>query len=195
MKRLGLALVLAVSGCVSPPAKPAQVGMSVDQYRMTCPLDGMVISQDGDWVIGECRDKPGEYVEFKAGRITGVLTEQQMFERLADFKCRVSSDQTACRNFVLQQAAQHASQKAQDGRKARQAEWQSALSRMEFSINSPPAALAQSVDSATPMSGQMCIFSREAPAGMNKICYYDCIGTLVAQNQSAVSLCPLNISR
>lgn len=34
----------------------------------------------------------------------------------------------------------------------------------------------------------------ETPAGMNKICYYDCLGSTKAITVSAVLLCPLNIS-
>ena len=39
----------------------------------------------------------------------------------------------------------------------------------------------------------MCPKSGEQTSGMNKICYYNCLGSTVAINVSAVSLCPLSI--
>ncbi|BAQ16936.1 hypothetical protein [Methyloceanibacter caenitepidi] len=41
----------------------------------------------------------------------------------------------------------------------------------------------------------MCFFSHEVASGMNKICYYDCLGSPAAITISSVSLCPLNINR
>jgi hypothetical protein len=40
-----------------------------------------------------------------------------------------------------------------------------------------------------------CFFKREAVSGMNKICYYDCLGSEAAITISAVALCPLSIKR
>ena len=37
-------------------------------------------------------------------------------------------------------------------------------------------------------------FKYERTSGMNKICFYDYLGSEVAITQSAVSLCPLTIS-
>ena len=39
----------------------------------------------------------------------------------------------------------------------------------------------------------MCFKSGEEVSGMNKICYYNCLGSTLAINVSAVSLCPLSI--
>jgi hypothetical protein len=38
-----------------------------------------------------------------------------------------------------------------------------------------------------------CYSQGERVSGMNKICYYDCLGSAYAQTQSAVSLCPLTV--
>jgi hypothetical protein len=40
-----------------------------------------------------------------------------------------------------------------------------------------------------------CFFSHEQTSGMNKICYYDCLGSQAAITVSAVQLCPLSIRR
>lgn len=45
-----------------------------------------------------------------------------------------------------------------------------------------------------PMAGQVTCFGQgERTSGMNKICYYDCLGSSRAITQSSVSLCPLTI--
>lgn len=41
----------------------------------------------------------------------------------------------------------------------------------------------------------MCFFEYEQPAGMNKICYYDCLGSTVAITIRSIQLCPLSINR
>lgn len=40
-----------------------------------------------------------------------------------------------------------------------------------------------------------CFFIGEQTSGMNKICYYDCLGSTAAITISAVQLCPLTIRR
>ena len=40
-----------------------------------------------------------------------------------------------------------------------------------------------------------CFFQYEQMSGMNKICYYDCLGSAYAITISAVTLCPLTINR
>ena len=40
-----------------------------------------------------------------------------------------------------------------------------------------------------------CFFQGEQTSGFNKICYYDCLGSMTAINVSSVSLCPLTIAR
>lgn len=41
----------------------------------------------------------------------------------------------------------------------------------------------------------VCFFKRDETSGMNKICYYDCLGSLTAITISAVAICPLSIKR
>lgn len=41
----------------------------------------------------------------------------------------------------------------------------------------------------------LCFFQYEQTGGMNKICYYDCLGSTVAITLSAISICPININR
>jgi hypothetical protein len=43
--------------------------------------------------------------------------------------------------------------------------------------------------------GATCFKKGEVTSGMNKICYYDCLGSEAAITISSVSLCPLNIRR
>ena len=40
----------------------------------------------------------------------------------------------------------------------------------------------------------MCFFKGERTSGMNKICYYDCLGSEAAITISSISLCPLSIN-
>ena len=44
------------------------------------------------------------------------------------------------------------------------------------------------------LAGVTCFKSGEQTSGMNKICYYDCLGSTVAITISATSLCPLSIN-
>ena len=41
----------------------------------------------------------------------------------------------------------------------------------------------------------MCFKTGEQVSGMNKICYYNCLGSTAAITISSVSLCPLSINR
>jgi hypothetical protein len=62
------------------------------------------------------------------------------------------------------------------------------------------AALGLSAAGPLPISGPiapqtvMCMSSGEQTSGMNKICYYDCLGSTQTITQSATSLCRLSIS-
>ena len=40
-----------------------------------------------------------------------------------------------------------------------------------------------------------CFYQYEQISGMNKICYYDCLGSAMAITISSVKLCPLSINR
>jgi len=44
-------------------------------------------------------------------------------------------------------------------------------------------------------SAVTCFKSGEQTSGMNKICYYNCMGSTAAITISAVKLCPLSIRR
>jgi hypothetical protein len=74
---------------------------------------------------------------------------------------------------------------------------QSAVSLCPLSINAPgPAPMTAPRPPVVPRPGQTTCFARgEQASGMNKICYYDCLGSARAITQSAVSLCPLTIQQ
>lgn len=46
-----------------------------------------------------------------------------------------------------------------------------------------------------PLAGSACFLSGERTAGMNKICYYDCVSGTKAVTIRATSLCPLSLYR
>jgi hypothetical protein len=48
---------------------------------------------------------------------------------------------------------------------------------------------------ASARGGTTCFKRSEASSGFNKICYYDCLGSLTAHNIGSVELCPLTIDR
>lgn len=41
----------------------------------------------------------------------------------------------------------------------------------------------------------ICLFKGEQISGRNKICYYDCLGSIFALTIDGLQLCPLNIRR
>ena len=45
-----------------------------------------------------------------------------------------------------------------------------------------------------PQLATLCFLQGEVVSGMNKICYYDCLGSLTAITIGAVKLCPLTIN-
>lgn len=55
-----------------------------------------------------------------------------------------------------------------------------------------PAPAAKPVQIA---QNTTCFFKREETSGMNKICYYDCLGSLTAITIGSAQLCPLTIKR
>ncbi|CAI2932461.1 conserved protein of unknown function [Aminobacter niigataensis] len=59
------------------------------------------------------------------------------------------------------------------------------------------ATTAPVPNQSTPASDQVaavCFKTGEQVSGMNKICYYDCLGSAVAITIGAVQLCPLSIN-
>lgn len=60
------------------------------------------------------------------------------------------------------------------------------------------ANAAQRIDSTNRqlrVAAVVCFLKGEQISGMNKICYYDCLGSAAAITISAVELCPLTITR
>ncbi len=69
---------------------------------------------------------------------------------------------------------------------------------VEGSINARPWHLNQHSNSiAAPVlvAVMWCFLTGEQTAGMNKICYYNCLGSPAAITIGAVELCPLSINR
>lgn len=61
------------------------------------------------------------------------------------------------------------------------------------------AALSTTPSNMTPIPQDtkvavMCFSKGEQQSGMNKICYYDCLGSLTAITIGATQLCPLTIN-
>lgn len=71
----------------------------------------------------------------------------------------------------------------------------SALALLSLSSISNPAPRQSKAPSEGVKVAAMCFFKYEQVSGMNKICYYDCLGSLTAITISSTSLCPLNINR
>lgn len=72
---------------------------------------------------------------------------------------------------------------------------QSSVSLCPLSVRAPTPGTAQRTPTA-PQTGQTTCYARgEQTSGMNKICYYDCLGSPRAVTQSAVSLCALTIQQ
>jgi hypothetical protein len=52
----------------------------------------------------------------------------------------------------------------------------------------------------TPTPGQpqiaiLCFYDSETTSGMNKICYYNCVGSLAAITLGFAEICPMSINR
>lgn len=72
---------------------------------------------------------------------------------------------------------------------------QSSVSLCPLSVRAPMPGTVQRTPTA-PRAGQTTCYARgEQVSGMNKICYYDCLGSPRAVTQSAVSLCALTIQQ
>lgn len=61
------------------------------------------------------------------------------------------------------------------------------------------AALATTHPNMTPIPQEtkvavICFSKGEQQSGMNKICYYDCLGSMTAITIGATQLCPLTIN-
>jgi hypothetical protein len=58
-----------------------------------------------------------------------------------------------------------------------------------------PAPGVQHMSSPNIKRATTCFKSGEQTSGMNKICYYNCLGSQAAITISAVALCPLTIDQ
>lgn len=70
-----------------------------------------------------------------------------------------------------------------------------ALVAIVTALTAPPARPESPPRSEGVKLAATCFFNREVTSGMNKICYYDCLGGEVAITISSVKLCPLSIQR
>ncbi len=59
----------------------------------------------------------------------------------------------------------------------------------------PPETFQAGVSGVPQTTGTTCFSDGEEASGMNKICYYSCLGSRVAFNVQSVQLCPLTIQR
>lgn len=74
---------------------------------------------------------------------------------------------------------------------------QSSVSLCALSVPAPvqPSQHPPRTTAAPPPVSTTCFARGEQSSGMNKICYYDCLGSARAITQSSVSLCPLTIQQ
>ena len=66
------------------------------------------------------------------------------------------------------------------------------LTNWTSNVERTPSALNLNPNYAYAMT---CFLKGEQISGMNKICYYDCLGSMAAITISSVRLCPLTIER
>ena len=70
-----------------------------------------------------------------------------------------------------------------------------ALSALAFASGPSTGPSAQTPKQQQVQVAVMCFSQGEQISGMNKICYYDCLGSAAAITISSVQLCPLSINR
>jgi len=64
-----------------------------------------------------------------------------------------------------------------------------------LSAQSQPPAKQSRIPEKPIQVAATCFKTGEQTSGMNKICYYNCLGSTAAITVSAVQLCPLTIER
>lgn len=69
-----------------------------------------------------------------------------------------------------------------------------AATAARFSAAGAAMTGSRPAQSPTPIT-TTCFARGESTSGMNKICYYDCLGSRAAVTQSSVSLCPITIQQ
>jgi hypothetical protein len=55
--------------------------------------------------------------------------------------------------------------------------------------------LTHDPDSDNPRLQWLCFYDSQETSGMNKICYYNCLGSLAAITIGFVEICPMSIDR
>lgn len=65
----------------------------------------------------------------------------------------------------------------------------------EVAFTKAPSVIDQNRTSHIEKAATTCFKSGEQTSGMNKICYYNCLGSQAAITISAVAICPLSIKR
>lgn len=56
-------------------------------------------------------------------------------------------------------------------------------------------SLPESLTQGQPQIAMVCFFDSETTSGMNKICYYNCLGSLAAITLGFTEICPMSINR
>lgn len=191
--RLVLIMGLVLAACTTINAKPAEVGMTVNQYMASCPYADPSIYYEPEYTAGQCPTKPGEYTIIEASRVIHVFGPDDMGRFLASIRC--APQDTDCLNLEVRKMRERASDQqtllnaaiAQENRNRG-----AALQRFGAGLS---AAGASSVGATTPhnASGPVCTKSGEYSRGFNKVCQYDCLGSPAAITVGAAELCPLTI--
>ena len=65
------------------------------------------------------------------------------------------------------------------------------LASTELSGQSRPMSRAD----RQPQIAMVCFYDSETTSGMNKICYYNCLGSLAAVTLGFTEICPMSIDR
>lgn len=104
---------LSLSSCVS--TAPAQVGMSITDYRKSCPEGQSSINFNGAEAIGECNSKPYEYALFRNGQIASILNSDEVSAHIAADICPLLSQEPNCASRIRQNIAVREDEKVRAG--------------------------------------------------------------------------------
>jgi hypothetical protein len=193
-------LAAFVAGCADL-GKPAQSGMTVADYYEACGMGEPWLETWGPMEIGECSAKPDEYVLFERGRVSTVMSTDDFATELNQF-CQASGVKSCPSNWSQQLHKRTAIKGQQRERLIEQ--FNQELTSALAAANAAYSAGRQTSQSAYPSQnyynqnngvGGYCSLIRQEQKGMNKICVYNCTGSIHAVTQSSVSLCPLSVTR
>jgi hypothetical protein len=56
-------------------------------------------------------------------------------------------------------------------------------------------SLPESLTKRQPKVAMVCFYDSQTTSGMNKICYYNCLGSLAAITLGFTEICPMSINR